>query len=446
MFNYDLSGSCSADRQAGVWDSEGTLVAEVVILANAANSEIETGPMRDFIYAELPEPVVLLAGELYTIGIWYSVDNCPGLTMSGTIENGQRSDIAAGFHYVEMVETGTADPEAMSFKMPTVTRPDRTGGYIGPNLRFSTAPLRPRWVAFNDCVDTDPANTPANATSYGLGRSYAGDGSTGDLLNFETGASTGATVTFTEHTSGGNTINWATDFADFTEGTDAETIFGGKLNLAGNMSYNDTPGWWLDLTFSDLNPNASYTFVGTANRNGGESYSARVTNWTIMGAISSTYASSEGAHRVSAESVEFSTGNNPAGYVAKWTDIRPAADGSFTIRTTHGAGEENGGLPGADPYRGYAGGVFMLAEQGSLATPQNLFVISSIDYDATAAEATITWPARSGRNYAVDFSDDLREWKELDDSLMADGDAISFTDTGVQASGGRRFYRVRQLP
>ena len=72
-----------------------------------------------------------------------------------------------------------------------------------------------------------------------------------------------ADSTFTENTSAGNTINWATDVADFTPGTDAAQIFGGKLNLTGNMSYNDAPGWSLDLKFSNLDPAAAYTFAAT---------------------------------------------------------------------------------------------------------------------------------------------------------------------------------------
>ena len=99
------------------------------------------------------------------------------------------------------------------------------------------------WVAYNDCVDTEPDLTPANATSYGLGRSYLGDGSSGNLIDFDTGADTGVTVTFRENFSTGNTINWAQDFADFPPGTDAAEVFGGILNLTGNMSYNDAPGW-----------------------------------------------------------------------------------------------------------------------------------------------------------------------------------------------------------
>ncbi|MEC7813086.1 MAG: hypothetical protein VX598_09790, partial [Verrucomicrobiota bacterium] len=84
----------------------------------------------------------------------------------------------------------------------------------------------------------------------------------------------------------------------------------------------------------------------------------------IMGAESFVYASSEGAWKVSEESVEFSTGHNEAGYVAKWTDIAPGADGRIVIRTSHSVGEANGGLAGAHAYKGYAGGAFMLELQG----------------------------------------------------------------------------------
>jgi hypothetical protein len=52
--------------------------------------------------------------------------------------------------------------------------------------------------------------------------------------------------------------------------------------------------------------------------------------------------------------------------VARWTDIQPSEDGKITIRTSHGVGEANGGLPGAHAYKGYGGGVFMLAEQSGL--------------------------------------------------------------------------------
>ena len=55
---------------------------------------------------------------------------------------------------------------------------------------------------------------------------------------------------------------------------------------------------------------------------------------------------------------------NGVGYVAKWTNINPGRDGEIIIRTSHGVGEENGGMAGAHENKGYAAGVFMLEFQG----------------------------------------------------------------------------------
>jgi len=306
---------------------------------------------------------------------------------------------------------------------------------------FAQLALADGWTAYNDCVDTTPASTPVNATSFGLGRFYAGDGSSGNLRDFETGSDTGVTVTFTENVSTGNTINWAQDFADYTPGTDAAGIFGGKLNLTGNMSYNDAPGWSLDLTISNLDPNVSYSFAATVHRNGGAGYATRITNWTLNGAESATYACSDGALKISETSAEFSTGDNIGGLVARWTNIRAGADGTFSLRTTHGLGSAQGGIAGADAYRGYAGGLFML-----MAQPQDApLVITSIAYDADLKSATMTWPTRSGRTYAIDASDDLVTWDEVGTTPVIVGDTASFTETNIKAPEGQRFYRVREL-
>lgn len=318
------------------------------------------------------------------------------------------------------------------------------------NLRLSGILLLPLlaqlaaaddWIAYNDSVDTTPELTPANATNFGLGRSYLGDGSSGNLIDFESGADTGVTVTFTENFSTGNTINWAQDFAEYTPGTDAAGIFEGKLNLTGNMSYNDAPGWSMDLTISNLDPNVAYTFASTAHRNGGPDYATRVTNWALNGTESANYACSTGALKISETSAEFSTGDNVDGLVARWTDIRAGADGTFSIRTTHGIGSAAGGITGADTYRGYAGGLFMLMAQ----TQGAPFAITSITYDDDLKSATITWPTRSGQKYAIDASDDLVTWDELEDDPEIVGNTASFTETEIDAPGGRRFYRVRKL-
>jgi hypothetical protein len=228
------------------------------------------------------------------------------------------------------------------------------------------AMLAPRveagWIAYNDSAYQAGQTNSDNTTTYGLGRNFTGQGNTGPLKNFATGADTTAMIAYEEHMSTGS-VNSAGDAATYSPDTDAESIFNAKADIAGNISYGDSPGWYVDLTVSGLNPGKKYTFVGTANRSGGAGYADRVTNWKLMGADSATYASSPGAHKVGDDSVEFSTGDNPNGLVARWTDIRAGADGTITIRTSHTVGEANGGIPGANAYKGYAGGVFLVAEQ-----------------------------------------------------------------------------------
>ena len=313
----------------------------------------------------------------------------------------------------------------------------------------SHATAAEEWIAYNDCVDTDPFSTPEHATNFGLGRSYVGEGATGNLLNFETGEDTGVTVSFVENTSAGNTINWASDFADYTPGTDAEETFGEVLDLTGNMSYNDSPGWSLDLTFTNLDPARRYTFAATVNRNGGDSYRNRITNWTIMGAEASTYASSAAAHKVSDESVEFITGHNPEGLVARWTDIRPAADGSFKIRTSHGIGEANGGLPGPDSYKGYAGGLFLLIAQ---AGAEPAFVIDEIKHDPAADTTELTWKSSEGELFEIRKSLDLKgdptTWPLLGEQIAGAAAPAESTTVIVDrnATEAAAFYKVFRVP
>ncbi len=255
------------------------------------------------------------------------------------------------------------------------------------------------WVAYNDLADTDPDSSPANITSFGHGRGYTGDGTEGELLDFDTGVGTGVRVAFFEEVSQGNTINWAGDGAEFVEGTDAGDSFGDVLNLTGNLSYNDAPGWYFDVVLTGLDPNRTYAFAATANRNGGDSYGERVTNWSIREADAYEAASSAGAHKIDESTVEFSTGNNTAGNVARWVGINPGADGRIVIRTTHGVGEENGGLPGAHAYKGYAGGVFSLALEEIEAAYHWIAYNDTVRLDAEAGAEEVT-DFGLGRGYA----------------------------------------------
>ena len=221
------------------------------------------------------------------------------------------------------------------------------------------------WRAYNDCVyEKGVQFQKKNVTNYGLGRGNPFP-EEGKLVQFKTGAGTGITASFVEHKSQGNAINWAKDESMFDDGSDADQLFGDIVDANGNMSYNDGPGWHLDLIFSGLKRDAIYTFVGTVNRNGGPDYKDRVTNWKIMGAENFTYKSSAAAHKIGQDSVEFSTGENSKGLIAKWENIRSGDDGKFQIRTSHSIGSKKGGIKNAHAYKGYAGGLFMLEYNGT---------------------------------------------------------------------------------
>ena len=222
------------------------------------------------------------------------------------------------------------------------------------------------WQAFNDSANKNGVTTDETVTRINVGRGSPGPAS-GELLVFGAGDETGVTATYEETLSAGS-VFWTSDSITFDEESDAAKLFGEALDLTGNISYGDAPGWHMDLILEGLDPNSKYVFAGTAMRGGGAGYAERTTNWKIMEAESFVYASSDGAWKVSEDSVEFSTGHNEAGYVAKWTDITSGADGRIVIRTSHTVGEANGGLAGAHAYKGYAGGAFMLELQGDSGT------------------------------------------------------------------------------
>lgn len=127
-FNGDLTSV--QDRQIGVWNAGGTLVATATIPANGGEVDPAASP-RPFIYQQLATPVTLSAGN-YTTGIWYSFDNSPGLAFGFSGVN-----TLPGFTYGQTVETGVGGE---IFAQPTVVRTDRLNGYVGPNLRFANVP------------------------------------------------------------------------------------------------------------------------------------------------------------------------------------------------------------------------------------------------------------------------------------------------------------------
>jgi hypothetical protein len=206
------------------------------------------------------------------------------------------------------------------------------------------------WTAYNDCSGS---NSISNTTNY------LGTNGSGELKDHSTGTGTGVTATFSTSKS---LTNSSTSGAEANSATDAYSTFHNFANMVGVVQYNtsSTGDWYQDLTLTGLDPNRLYTFAATANRDGtsstsGPSYTSRVTRFTLSGDEGAVNASTSGVTVTSEHTVAFSTGYNTAnGYVARWTDIQPGADGTIVIRA-----QPND----ASVYQVYGISVFMLQEQ-----------------------------------------------------------------------------------
>jgi hypothetical protein len=208
---------------------------------------------------------------------------------------------------------------------------------------------RAAFTAYNDVVWSSPQPAPpANATTICIGSGSPGPAS-GVLKDFYTGASTGVTATFTQNggvvyqpdlTSGGVEPN---------AGTDAYNVFTSVgVKVAGVVYYGST-GWYVDLTLTGLDPAKHYEFATTGNRNG-STYTDRIAKFTISGADSYTNTSTSGG---AGASTLICTGYNTVnGYVARWTNVSPGADGSFSVRAEAGTSQNST----------YAFSVFMLKQ------------------------------------------------------------------------------------
>ncbi|MEN6372528.1 MAG: carboxypeptidase-like regulatory domain-containing protein [Armatimonadota bacterium] len=193
------------------------------------------------------------------------------------------------------------------------------------------------YTIYNDC-SWSSGQTSGNITTYGTGTGFSGSTS-GDLKEYTIGASFPVTVALTKY---GN-VTWnAAGGADCLSGTDAGNTFGGKVSFTGYINCESTDAH-VDVTFSGLDPNGSYEFAATANGADGNYYTK--TRYTILGVQSFTNASSSDATMSSDGTyTEFCTGDNTGmgpmggmyfgGCIAKWTNIKPSTNGTFTVRAS----------------------------------------------------------------------------------------------------------------
>jgi len=185
------------------------------------------------------------------------------------------------------------------------------------------------WVAYNDCVH---ASADPNITQWS---GYLLDGGgfevpSGLLKDYATGTTLPVTATL-ECSNVSSSLSSLPD-----PGTEANDIFGFFPQFGPSASYNSSSyDWYYMVTFTDLDPSASYEFVTTANRNGssygGDGTNSRWTKFTIVGADTYSNTSTPGVVEITPDVVIMNTGYNTVnGYVVRWSGIT-ASDGEFTV-------------------------------------------------------------------------------------------------------------------
>ena len=264
--------------------------------------------------------------------------------------------------------------------------------------------VRAEWVAYNDCLREPGDSTSANVTGWTINNNDRTH-STGRLINFETGSDAGMPIVTFTMGNAGLSVSSGGAGGNPAPGTDAYEIFNNIVDFGPNNIYYGSPGWWVEIEFTGLDPAKTYTFVGTAIRS--NNYPSRVTLITISDAISYVNNSSDGIVERTEDQSKFLAGDNSiTGYVVRWDDIVPSAGGSFTIRAE--ADPESGDT------RAYPLAGFMLEEIGrggnrppdvdagdydSLTWPNNILQLSPViedDDPCNVGILTIKWSKLSG--------------------------------------------------
>jgi hypothetical protein len=203
-------------------------------------------------------------------------------------------------------------------------------GAIGFGEVFETGAAR---RAYNDCFKQADDETANQVTAWTIHNGNI-DAYSGRLKDFSTGDGTGMpTVTFRMGTEGIRAS--AASGGRPAIGTPIYELFhnddGWIVDFGPGTIYYGSTGWWQEITFTELNPNARYSFAGSAVRS--TSYPERTTLVTIQDADGYVWNSSSGVGD-SGKTATFLAGDNrAAGEVVRWDDIAPGADGDFTIRS-----------------------------------------------------------------------------------------------------------------
>lgn len=219
-------------------------------------------------------------------------------------------------------------------------------GLVAGLLALGPTVANGAFVAYNDLLDWDatagapkPNDYAGNISRIGVStdntQNVVHTGTPGQLMDYASGTLTNVSLQVNNF----NIFNQPNTSAPSTfSGGDALAEFGTIINSQDFLKEGNqrTASFdvWVDLVFTGMNPNMRYTVIVTGNRNNNGTRPGR---FTISGADSFINSSSVGAEfsGPADPSVVFETGvNTTNGYVARFSDIAPGADGSVTVRVT----------------------------------------------------------------------------------------------------------------
>ena len=391
----------------------------------AADVTVETGPLE-----VINRPAIGIESDTATIGgqVTSTGDDPPTVTLywgdndGGASIEGWDNSVDVGVRTgIFNVELTALNPRTTYFYRARAVNTDESA-WAATTESFTTDSISLRDIEmYNDHVPGD--STHVNATGYSANLTASGR-----LTDFETGETSSITLTVTQ--SG---VRFAGSSAFPEEGTDAERIFGGKVDFS-----TDT-GTSLEIenddhhthTYSNLDPNSEYEFVGTSIR-GNASYTNRWTLVTLSGVVSATPAHSSGngivTEGLDANQVALWVGDNSKadqGFVVQWTGIDPGEDGEFEVvqRQYTGAVPTSIHASGiADGSKGYGLSATRLIERFAALAVVNSDPVANAAFTAAPSMATLDFSLPI--DPATVSADDLRL-----NGVAATGFTIVDTDT-----------------
>ncbi|KAA3601454.1 MAG: metallophosphoesterase family protein [Candidatus Scalindua sp. AMX11] len=191
------------------------------------------------------------------------------------------------------------------------------------------------FTAYNDLSCSGSCNcNPGEKITYYTTEQGSGTppcGSSGFLRDYEDGNDTTVTLSI----SGGEWINRNSNQGELSDpGTDAYRAFNEKLDATGVISYGED----IELAFSGMNSTRRYEVVVFGNR-GKPAYTDRSSKIRIEGALGFKNKSTFGSDFTDADDADTNIVhgfNTQDGYVTRFTEIDPGADGNIKIIISDG--------------------------------------------------------------------------------------------------------------